>query len=110
MKKTAFAVFALVFCGVAAAQAPAAAGDANAGRVKARAICSGCHGVPGIRAAYPEVYSVPKLGGQSEVYLVNALKAYRAGERYNQTMRALASTLTDKELSDIAAYYAKDSK
>jgi cytochrome c553 len=94
---------------VATAQAPTAAatkGDAKAGRQKAVAICSGCHGVPGTKTAFPEVYHVPRIGNQNEAYLVAALKAYKAGERYNPTMKALASALTDKEIMDIAAYYA----
>jgi cytochrome c553 len=95
--------------GAAQAQAPAvvAKGDPLAGKLKATAICSGCHGVPGIRAAFPEVYNVPKLGGQNEGYLLVALKAYKAGDRFNQTMRAQASALSDQEMADIAAYYAQ---
>ncbi len=93
--------------GLALAQAPAVKGDAAAGKLKATAICSGCHGVPGIRAAFPEVYNVPKLGGQNEGYLLAALKEYKSGDRYNQTMRAQASNLSDKEMADIAAYYAQ---
>ncbi len=90
------------------AQVPATAakGNADAGRQKAVAICSGCHGVPGMRAAFPEVYQVPKISNQNEAYLLSALKAYKAGERYNQTMKAQASALTDKEMADLAAYYA----
>lgn len=90
-----------------APQTPATAkGDANAGKAKATAICSGCHGMPGTKSAYPEVYLVPKIAGQSEAYLVAALKAYREGNRYNQTMVGLASALSEKEIRDIAAYYA----
>ena len=111
MKSTVFATlsslaFACLLPVSAMAQAPVK-GDAKAGRVKAVAICSGCHGVPGTKAAYPEVYHVPKIGGQNEAYLASALKAYKAGDRYNQTMKALASALTDKEMADIAAYYAQ---
>ena len=111
MKNAAIA-FSLFFAsGVTLAQAPdaPAKGDPVAGKVKATAICSGCHGVPGIRTAFPEVYSVPKIGGQNEGYIVAALKAYKAGERYNQTMRAQATGLSDKEMADIAAYYAQGS-
>ncbi len=90
--------------GLSLAQAPA--GDAALGRAKAVAICSGCHGTPGTKTAYPEVYDVPKIGGQNAAYLTSALKAYRSGERYNQTMKALASSLTDAEMVNIAAYYA----
>lgn len=78
-----------------------------AGKGKAVAICSGCHGVPGTKAAYPEVYYVPKLGGQNADYLVSALKAYRSGDRFNQTMKGLASALSEKEIVDIAAYYGQ---
>ena len=89
------------------AQTPAVTkGNAAAGQAKATAICSGCHGMPGTKSAYPEVYQVPKIAGQSEAYLVAALKAYREGNRYHQTMVGLASALSEKEILDIAAYYA----
>ena len=88
-------------------QAQAAAGDATAGKAKAIAICSGCHGIVGTKTAYPEVYMVPKIGGQNAAYLVAALKSYRAGERNNETMKGLASALRESELADIAAYYAQ---
>ena len=88
------------------AQAPATKGNAAAGQAKATAICSGCHGMPGTKSAYPEVYQVPKIAGQSEAYLVTALKAYREGNRYHQTMVGLATALSEKEILDLAAYYA----
>ncbi len=105
-------VLSLVFSALplmAMAQAPAAPakGDGDAGKGKAVAVCSGCHGVPGIRTAYPEVYNVPRLGGQNADYIVSALRSYRAGDRYNQTMKGLASALTEKEIVDIAAYYGQ---
>lgn len=92
---------------LAPAQAPAAKGDPVAGKIKAIAICSGCHGIVGTKTAFPEVYLVPKIGGQNADYLVAALKAYRNGDRYNETMKGLASALKESELVDIAAYYAQ---
>lgn len=92
---------------LACGQAPAVKGDAVAGKVKALAICSGCHGVVGTKTAFPEVYSVPKIGGQNADYLLGALKAYRNGERANETMKGLASALKESELADLAAYYAQ---
>ena len=68
--------------------------------------CQGCHGIPDWKTAYPEVYRVPKLGGQKAAYIVSALKAYRSGERDFQTMRAMAADLTDKDMQDLAAYYS----
>jgi cytochrome c553 len=70
-------------------------------------MCEGCHGIEGWRTAYPEVYRVPKLGGQHEAYLVKALQEYRSGERSHPSMRAIAGTLSDQDMADLAAYYAK---
>ena len=83
-----------------------AAGDAAAG-AKKNFQCQGCHGIAGWKTAYPEVYSVPKLGGQKAPYLVAALKAYKSGERDHQTMRAIAADLSDKDMEDLAAFYAQ---
>lgn len=80
-------------------------GDPQAGLRKA-AMCQGCHGLEGYRMAFPEVYSVPKLGGQHQAYIVKALQGYKSGARANATMRAIAATLSDKDMADLAAYYA----
>ena len=85
-----------------AAPAALAAGDAEAGRLKANT-CMGCHGIPGYTNAYP-TFRVPKLGGQSAEYLSAALKAYKTGERPHKTMQAQATSLSDQDIADIAAY------
>jgi cytochrome c553 len=82
-----------------------AAGDAVAGKIKTFA-CQGCHGIPGTKTAFPDLYSVPKLGGQHPQYIVSALKAYKTGQRNHSTMQANAATLSDQDMEDIAAYYA----
>jgi len=92
---------------LAALSVPAlAAGDAAAG-AKKNFQCQGCHGIPGWKTAFPELYQVPKLGGQKGPYLVSALKAYKSGERDHPTMRAVASDLSDQDMEDLAAYYAQ---
>jgi cytochrome c553 len=65
--------------------------------------CHGCHGVPNYKNAYPS-YSVPRLGSQNATYLTFALKEYATGERAHPTMHSHASTLTEQERADIAAY------
>jgi cytochrome c553 len=65
--------------------------------------CHGCHGIPNYKNTYP-TYSVPKLGGQHPVYLVNALKAYASGERSHPTMHTQAASLSDQDRADVAAY------
>jgi len=67
--------------------------------------CHGCHGIENYQNAFP-VYSVPKLGGQHAAYLVVALKAYANTERGHATMHAHATTLTDTDMADVAAYLA----
>ncbi|HXF66963.1 MAG TPA: cytochrome c [Burkholderiales bacterium] len=101
--------FALGIAALAAsAVAPAAQGDAAAGKQKS-SMCAGCHGIPGYKTTFPEVYSVPKLGGQHAAYIVKALQEYRAGNRAHPTMRAIAAGLTDQDVADLAAYYASES-
>ncbi|WP_116136132.1 c-type cytochrome [Trinickia diaoshuihuensis] len=87
------------------AQAADVVGNAKAGQGKV-AMCIGCHGIPDYRTAFPEVYRVPILGGQNQQYLENALHAYKKGDRHFQTMHAIAVSLSDQDIADIAAYYA----
>ena len=96
----------LCFAAVSLQAMPAqAAGDAQAGAQK-NSMCQGCHGIPGWRTAFPDVYSVPKLGGQHADYLVSALKAYKSGERGHPSMTGIVDSLSDQDMQDLAAYYA----
>jgi cytochrome c553 len=99
------AAAAFLFPALACAQGSPSAGDAVAGSQKTQ-MCVGCHGITGWRTAFPEVYKVPKLGGQHEAYLVKALQEYRSGARSHPSMRAIATSLSDKDIADLAAYYA----
>jgi len=84
----------------------AIAGDAAKGRDRTQ-MCQGCHGIDGWRTAYPEVYSVPRIGGQHEAYLLRALQEYKSGERSHPSMRAIAASLSDQDMANLAAYYAQ---
>ncbi|HEX4326647.1 MAG TPA: cytochrome c [Burkholderiales bacterium] len=99
-----------------AAAAPAAAvspigtapGDAGVGHSGGKAaMCIGCHGIPGYKMAFPHVYHVPMIAGQNPKYIENALKAYRSGERKHPTMRSIASSLSDADIAELAAYYGQ---
>jgi cytochrome c553 len=98
--------FTLMFCAAAVAQTPAPAGDPVKGREKTR-MCEGCHGIEGWRTAFPEVYHVPKLGGQHAAYIVQALHEYRNGDRTHPSMRAIAGSLSDEDMANLAAFYAQ---
>ena len=104
---TALKSFAALFVFVAPALAWAQAapsGDPAAGATKT-AMCGGCHGIAGWRTAYPEVYGVPKIGGQHPAYIVRALQAYKSGERSHPSMKAIAASLSDQDMADLAAFY-----
>jgi cytochrome c553 len=106
--KVGVAVAALALAGTAAAQAPAGAkGDPERAKNKI-SMCQGCHGIPLFRTAYPQVYSVPLIAGQTPEYIVKALEAYKSGERNHPSMRAIARGLSAEDMADLAAYYSKD--
>ena len=102
--KIAASAATLLLAMVFLAQPALAEGDAEAGQ-ELGYTCLGCHGIEGYRNAYPS-YRVPKLGGQKAGYLVIALKGYRSGERSHPTMRAQATSMSDQEIEDVAAYLA----
>lgn len=108
IRHTAFAALLMAVATTCAAQGTTPAGDAARGKDKTR-MCEGCHGIDGWRTAYPEVYSVPKLGGQHAAYIDKALHEYKDGERGFASMRAIAATLSDQDMADLAAYYSQGS-
>jgi len=81
-------------------------GDPAKGSEKNR-MCQGCHGIEGWRTAFPEVYSVPRISGQHEAYLVKALQEYKSGQRSNASMRGISASLSEQDMADLAAYYAR---
>ena len=102
--KNAASILTLCIAGSFLASPAAAQGDAERG-AKLAYTCQGCHGIEGYRNAYPS-YRVPKLGGQKAAYLVAALNGYRNGTRQHPTMSGQASSLSDEEIEDVAAYLA----
>ena len=79
-------------------------GNAERGEVIGET-CKGCHGIPGYFNASP-AYHVPKLGGQNADYLEVALQGYRRGTRGHATMQAQASSLSDQDIADVAAFFS----
>jgi cytochrome c553 len=92
--------------GFSLANAAHAAGDPAAGEKKFYT-CYGCHGVENYKNAYPD-YSVPKLRHQTAAYIIAALHEYKNGDRPHPTMHAQASSLSDQDIEDIAAYLQGD--
>jgi cytochrome c553 len=80
----------------------ATAADVAAGQAKAAA-CGACHGVAGI-SSNP---MWPNLAGQQGAYLVKQLKAFRSGTRQDPLMTAMAKTLSDEDIENLAAYFSQ---
>src|SRR3546814_5457029 len=88
------------FAGQAAAADAAPTGNAKAAMGKT-SMCIGCHGIPGYKASFPEVYHVPKIAGHNAQYIIAALKEYASGARTFPTMEAIAKSLSDQDMADI---------
>jgi cytochrome c553 len=77
------------------------AGEVKAGRAKAM-MCQACHGLDGLS----KTPDAPNIAGQIEPYLVAQLLAYKSGLRKNDAMSVVAPSLSDKDIEDLAAYFA----
>jgi cytochrome c553 len=105
MKKLLSMMLALAGAVCAAGATTAAmAQDAKSGESKA-AMCLGCHNITGYQASFPEVYRVPMISGQKADYIAAALNEYKKGDRKYPTMRAIAGSLSDKDIADLSAFY-----
>ena len=103
--KTSLALLVLAaFAGTAAAAEVVGNPKAAASKIE---MCIGCHGIPGYKSGFPEVYRVPMIGGQSAKYIEGALKAYRKGERKHPSMMGIAASMSDQDIADVAAYYSQ---
>lgn len=91
----------LAACASLALAGPAsAAGDAAAGQALQNK-CSGCHGANG-EGKGPN----PPLAGMDYDKHVAAMEEYKSGARDHKMMQMLVKKMSDKEIADLAAYYA----
>lgn len=68
--------------------------------------CLSCHGANGD----PPLLDVPIIAGQQELYLRNALHAYRAGHRTEGqalVMQQIVKTLGDDEIDALAKWFGE---
>lgn len=98
----------VLLCAVATGQAQegpgAQQGSAEAGQGKS-VTCAACHGPDG-NSVTPEW---PNLAGQHAEYIVRQLEAYKNAERRDVGMQGFASTLSEQDMLDIAAYFEAQS-
>lgn len=79
-----------------------ASGDAAAGAIKAAA-CSACHNSDG-NSQNP---LWPKTAGQHAGYLMKQLRDFKSGARKDPTMTAMAAPLSEQDIADLAAHFAR---
>jgi len=91
-----------VLCSMYLSTPAFAEGSAEAGQAKS-ATCVACHGVDG-NSVNPEW---PSIAGQHPDYIVKQLKAFKNGERQNVLMTPMATTLSEADMADLAAYFSK---
>jgi cytochrome c553 len=89
----------------AATPAPAAKADLAKGQAIATQVCGACHSFDGSRGSPAN----PILAGQHPEYLVKQLQEYKSGRRNNAIMKGFASTLSDDDMKNVAAFYASKS-
>jgi cytochrome c553 len=103
------AVWAGLFVAVAMAQPAFAAEEKAAPKVDAAKggaisaqVCGACHTADGSRGSPAN----PILQGQHPEYLVKQLGEFKAGKRDSAVMKGFASTLSDEDMRNVAAFYA----
>ncbi|CAB3819969.1 c-type cytochrome [Achromobacter anxifer] len=108
LKCTVSVLAAMASCaiaGQAVAADAAVVGNVQNARDKV-SMCIGCHGIEGYKATFPELYHVPMIAGQNAKYIETALNEYKKGARSHPTMDAIAGSLSDQDIADLAAYYS----
>ena len=64
--------------------------------------CQNCHGEDGV-AVLP---GAANLSGQQKEYLIEQLRAFRAGRRQNPQMSVIAKSLTDEDIEQLSDWYS----
>jgi cytochrome c553 len=82
--------------------AAASSGDAFRGLLLAKR-CAHCHGEEGFSAAA----STPNLAGMNTLSLWKELEDFRSHKRNSRVMQPIAESLSERDVADVTAYYAK---
>lgn len=91
----------VLILGIALFSANSHAANVYAGKAKVEAVCSQCHGLKAAIKGAP----FPPLFEREFTYLQSALQQYRDKTRKSDIMNAVAGSLTDEDIDNIAAYY-----
>jgi len=87
---------------VAAESTAPAKPDVAKGQTLSTQVCGACHTADGSRGSPAN----PIIAGQHPEYLAKQLSEFKSGKRNNPVMKGFASTLSDSDMRDVAAFYA----
>jgi cytochrome c553 len=87
------------------AAAPTTKPDPAKGQAISTQVCGACHTADGSRGSPAN----PILAGQHPEYLLKQLQEFKSGKRNNAIMKGFASTLSDDDMKNVAAFYASKS-
>ncbi len=76
--------------------------DLAKGATISATVCAACHTSDGSRG----LPTNPILQGQHADYIVKQLSEFKSGKRDNAIMKPMASTLSDDDMRNVAAFYA----
>jgi nitrite reductase (NO-forming)/hydroxylamine reductase len=96
-----FSTASFVFISTFLLALSASAADIEAGKLRA-STCFSCHGLEGV-SANPKY---PNLAGQNAEYLMKQLNAFRSGDRKDPIMSPMASSMSDADVENVAAFFA----
>ena len=87
---------------VAAESTAPAKPDVAKGQTLSTQVCGACHTADGSRGSPAN----PIIAGQHPEYPAKQLSEFKSGKRNNPVMKGFASTLSDSDMRDVAAFYA----
>ena len=77
------------------------------GKLKAKTVCSACHGIDGVAASGGNSVIVPNITAQHKDYLIQRLTDYKSGKIQHAQMTVIAGMLTEQDIQDVSEWYSR---
>ena len=77
------------------------------GKLKAKTICSACHGMNGVAASGGNSVIVPNITAQHKDYLIAKLTDYKSGKIQHAQMSVIAGMLSEQDIENVSEWYSR---
>ena len=77
------------------------------GKLRAKTVCSACHGLDGVAASGGNSVIVPNITAQHKDYLVQRLTDYKSGKIQHPQMTIIAGMLSEQDIQDVSEWYSR---